>query len=449
MDNFNNFFKSILKESKVNLKGNLGINEIRNIILKINEYFYTNYEDIGNTYILGGNFEYFSEFHKFWEKYHKEIIDPYIDEKKCEKVADILYGIYIEYGSKPFKKLYDVFTLTKKEICNLRYFSANQDFRGSRNIEELIIIYQNDPSIFNKNNIYENPEDFLKNIGITSLSQSDKRIKFAQTAALLLIEKNIEPYDLLNYCNNDIGKVRNLLINNTGSGFGNKKTDIFLRDMVTIGVWKKYKNFEVIDVASDINTIKVALRTGILKTQIPLVSSFLDIFCYQYSLIDKYNALAWRKVWEIWRNKYKKNSIEAPCLMDYLIYRIIGKEFCRESLCFFKCESQDHIFKWHSARNKTCQICYKNNIKNNAKVIKKVLPCTDDDGYLSIEKSKFISGRDALLPNLKECPFAAVCDSKSKSFLKLNPPKSISILGRTGWESARTRSNEGGGGLMS
>jgi len=54
-----------------------------------------------------------------------------------------------------------------------------------------------------------------------------------------------------------------------------------------------------------------------------------------------------------------------------------------------------------------------------------------------------------LLPNLKECPFAAVCDPKSKKFLKLNPPKSISILGKTGWESARTRSNEGGGGLMS
>ena len=108
--------------------------------------------------------------------------------------------------------------------------------------------------------------------------------------------------------------------------------------MVTIGVWKKYKNFEV-GVASDINTIKAASRTGILKTQIPLISGFLDIFYYQYSLIDKYNALAWRKVWEIWRNKYTKNSIEAPCLMDYLIYRIIGKEFCRESLCFFKCES--------------------------------------------------------------------------------------------------------------
>ena len=35
-------------------------------------------------------------------------------------------------------------------------------------------------------------------------------------------------------------------------------------------------NFDKIDVASDINTMKVAFRTRILKTEIPLVSSFLD-----------------------------------------------------------------------------------------------------------------------------------------------------------------------------
>ena len=45
---------------------------------------------------------------------------------------------------------------------------------------------------------------------------------------------------------------------------------MFLRDMVVLGVWKDVKGFDKIDVASDINTIKVALRTGIIKTQIPL-----------------------------------------------------------------------------------------------------------------------------------------------------------------------------------
>ena len=53
---------------------------------------------------------------------------------------------------------------------------------------------------------------------------------------------------------------------------------MFLRDMIVLGVWEKPKNFDKIDVASDINTVKVALRAGILKTAIPLVSSLLDIF---------------------------------------------------------------------------------------------------------------------------------------------------------------------------
>ena len=32
--------------------------------------------------------------------------------------------------------------------------------------------------------------------------------------------------------------------------------------------------------------------------------------------------------------------------------------------------------------------------------------------------------------------------------VQLNPPKSISILGQTGWETARTTKTEGGGRLM-
>ncbi|MFH1902642.1 MAG: hypothetical protein ABIK20_01095, partial [Candidatus Omnitrophota bacterium] len=70
-------------------------------------------------------------------------------------------------------------------------------------------------------------------------------------------------------------------------------------------------------------------------------------------------------------------------------------------------------------------------------------------GYIVIEKSNFVSSSNALLPDLKECPFAVVCKPKNSNFIKLNPPKSISILGQTGWESAKTRANEGGGGLMS
>lgn len=449
MDNFNAFFKAVLTNSNISLSRDLTINEIKFIISKINEYFYTTHEGIGYTNILDDNFEYFSEFHKFWERYHREILNPQIDEEQCSLVANVLHDVFVKYGKQLFYELYDTVSLDKKEICKIRYFSANQDFKGSRDFEDLFERYKDDPSIFDKENINQNPEDFLKNIGITSLSQNDKRLKYAVKASKLLIDNSIEPYDLLSFCKNDIERVRNFLINNRGSGFGNKKTDMFLRDMVVLEVWKNPRNFDKIDVASDINTVKVALRTRILKTDIVLLSSFLDIFCYQYTLIDDMNAKAWRRVWEIWKYKYPNECIESPCLIDYFVYRIIGKEFCKESLCIFKCDSEEHTFKWHSSRNKTCQICFKNNIRNKAYVINKILPCTDTEGYIAIRKSNFVSGKSPLLPSLQECPFEIVCKSKTNIFKKLNPPKSISILGQTGWESAKTKRDEGGGGLMS
>ena len=104
---------------------------------------------------------------------------------------------------------------------------------------------------------------------------------------------------------------------------------MFLRDMVVLGIWQNVDGFDKIDVASDINTIKVALRTGIIKTEIPLVSSFLDIFCHQYSYIDEMNALAWRRVWEIWHMTYPNETIASPCLIDYFVYRVVGKQFCK------------------------------------------------------------------------------------------------------------------------
>ncbi len=73
----------------------------------------------------------------------------------------------------------------------------------------------------------------------------------------------------------------------------------------------------------------------------------------------------------------------------------------------------------------------------------------DERGYICIENNEFLSGKDAFLPGIRECPFVNICNPKSEDFIKLNPPKSISILGQTGWDSAKIRRYEGGGGLMS
>jgi len=444
VSSFDFFFREMISTNGINYQHDLSIDELRQIISIINEYFYTTYEGIGTTEALDITFDYFSEFHKFWEEYHEKILNPTIDLEKCKQIAQILNIININYGKQVFYELYDTFSLNPPEICKIRYFAANQDFRGSREFEKLFEIYVDDPTIFDKDKINNDPVGFLKNIGATSLSQNDKRVKYAQVASQILIEKDIEPFDLFNYYNNDLLHIRKFLLSKRGSGFGNKKVDMFIRDMVVLGVWRNPKHFNKIDVASDINTIKIAMRTGILKTEIPLVSSFIDIFCYQYTLIDKMNSLAWRKVWEQWKKLYPENCIESPSLMDYFIYRIIGKEFCKETLCVFECETGKHRFKWHSSRNRTCQRCK----KHRAFVISKSLPCTDKDGCIVIGKNKFVSGENALLPDLKECPFSSVCSPMSVDFLKLNPPKSISILGQTGWETARATKAEGGGGLM-
>ena len=220
---------------------------------------------------------------------------------------------------------------------------------------------------------------------------------------------------------------------------------MFIRDMIVLGVWNNVEGFDSIDVASDVNTIKIALRTGILKSSIPLVSSFLDIFCYQYGYVDEMNALAWRKVWEIWRTKYPNKTIDSPCLLDYFIYNVVGKQLCKYSLHYFVCEKK-HGFYWHSSRNKTCQECYRiTGERNKAKLLCSSLPCEVDEGHIAIDKTEFAQSNIAS-PNYHQCPFKQICDKYGNKYLM--PPKSISIMGQTGWSTAYAKENAGGGGLM-
>ena len=156
------------------------------------------------------------------------------------------------------------------------------------------------------------------------------------------------------------------------------------------------------------------------------------------------NAAAWRRVWEIWRNKYPQESPLSPSLLDFFVYKVVGKEFCKDSVAIFQCDNYAHTFRWHSARNRTCQVCYANGIKGvKASVIRKTYPCSDTEGEIAILQTDFVKS----LPNdkkLKACPFSKIC----KEHKNLLPPKSISILGATGWQSAYTKTGDGGGGLM-
>jgi hypothetical protein len=202
--------------------------------------------------------------------------------------------------------------------------------------------------------------------------------------------------------NYDVMEIKKALAEPVKYGFSQKKTDMFLRDMADLKVWKYKKNIDQINVMSDKNTMRIALRTGILQFRIPLLASYLDIYCYQYGLADRWNVIAWREVWKIWDSIPKNHRPLTPASMDYFIYRM-GKLACSKSSTRRKCPpSKPATQKWLKSKIYQDQLLF------------------NGSGY---------------------CVFEGVCSIERKI---LNHPMSISIKGETGWESGVT--NEGGGG---
>ena len=132
MNELTDFINSILKELKIKNIDNIAIEEARKIVYEINKFLYTNYEGIGKTFELDSEREYISEYHKFWERNCEKILNPKIDEEKCEKVADIFHEIFLKHKSA-FYSLYSKEDLKDDEVCKVRYYTASQDFNGSRN----------------------------------------------------------------------------------------------------------------------------------------------------------------------------------------------------------------------------------------------------------------------------------------------------------------------------
>jgi hypothetical protein len=287
----------------------------------------------------------------------------------------------------------------------------------------------------------------LKFLGMTRLSQTDKRLDFARNAARFLLEKGISAYDIAEYFNNDAVQIREALLNALNMGYGLKKAHMFIRDMVELKVWSALGNFDKIDVASDINTMKLALRTRILQSDVPLLSSFLDVFCYQYGYIDGMSAGAWRAVWEEWKEFDPATAPSSPCQMDFLLYRI-GREYCDDMVVQYTCEN-GHRFYYFGARLRNCPICRRAGIRTSAEPKRRFLPCQLSPSDLPRERGKLLLRGDNLLRIFDGvCIFENVCEPKTEKFRALNPPKSISIKGRTSWTSSYAHRERGGGGMM-
>ncbi|MDP3025497.1 MAG: hypothetical protein Q8O10_08170 [candidate division Zixibacteria bacterium] len=366
------------------------------ILNEINRFLYQKNATLPSAYI--------SEFHKYWEENHEKILCPKINlDGECLEVAKVLESIY---RSNTIKVQLDTLDLTKEEIANVRFFTAIQDFNidvhaGSNPFE----FYKKHPDCFKPEKVKDNDllvDELLNFLG--AQSQRDKRKPWMLNSARLLVEKyDSSAYKINKVHDGDIAEIVNALTAEERYGFSIKKAHMFLRDMADLGVWKYKRNIEKLDVMSDKNTMRVALRTGILQFRIPLLASFLDVFCYQYSLTDRLNREAWRKVWEEWGKISLNHRPPTPASMDYLIFRL-GKLACR----------------------RTKRIC-----PPEKELTKKKLESLIPQDRLIFREDRY-------------CFFTEICKPHRKI---LNAPNSISIEGKTGWKSGKA--NEGGGGGIS
>jgi len=125
-----------------------------------------------------------------------------------------------------------------------------------------------------------------------------------------------------------------------------------------------------------------------------------------------------------------------PGHLDYLIYNL-GKTVCKRKITMNKCQNCGEKLKWNNNLKSKCTNCGEKELKT----LDKYLPC-EVNGF-SKENIERIKEKVPLEGN--NCIFNKICKKETK---KLNPPNSISIKGKTGWNSARTKEG-GGGGITS
>jgi len=349
--------------------------------------------------------EYISEFHKYWKENHEQILTPSLGDIEAMKVAEIFEKIY---SQNDIRVNHNTLNLDNEAIANVRFFTAIQDFKIDigANINPFSL-YVSNPNLFDAAKIVENElliDKFLN--AISADSQRDKRKKWMLNAAELLNSQySGSAYNINASHDGDVVKIKEPFVSSENYGFSNKKMDMFLRDMADLNVWEYRKNIDKINVMSDKNTMRIALRTGILKFRIPLLASYLDVYCYQYGLVDNWGVKAWRNVWNKWKLIPNNRCPQTPASMDFFIYRM-GKKACWKSPSRRRCLPNKQVApKWLDALNTQDRLLF-------------------EDGY---------------------CVFNSICKHNDRI---LNHPMSISIQGQTGWNSGKINSG-GGGGIQS
>src|SRR5581483_7002584 len=220
----------------------------RRILERLNKYFYVTDDRNGIGTLDGREYKYLPDFHKYWESHHAEIINAKINREQARVAARALHSALVQYGESIFDVTLNTRGLSRQAIAQVRFFTANQDFREPP--EDQFGKYLEDNTQFDAQNIYDDPADFLRFLGLSRLSQNDKRLDYARHAAEFLLEKGITAFQIAEYFGDDAKRIREGFLESVGMGYGRKKTDMFLRDMAVLGVWPNLSNKDVIDVAS-------------------------------------------------------------------------------------------------------------------------------------------------------------------------------------------------------
>ncbi|MHA2143326.1 MAG: hypothetical protein ACXADD_17755 [Candidatus Thorarchaeota archaeon] len=409
----------------------------RKVLTVVNRYFFQKPDNSTTTHTLGDDRDHFSPFHVFWEMNYEKLLGLEIDAQKVKDVAFSISKLVKQYGTEILKTDLNPGNLSVEEIARVRFLTATQE-SGLTVGDRQWTAYRVDPDAFNLENVVEDPSRMIEALGLEKESQADKRRNYAINSAKAVMDLNTTVKGLPEHFENDASELVQFLIDTPALGFGQKITYMLTRDLIELGAWN-LNNLEQIGIAPDINVMKISLRTGLLKSAMPILSSFLDIFCYQYEHLQDVTIKTWTEVWKELRDNYPDYPALFPGELDFFIFSL-GRELCKENVVWFECSSCGHRYPRPNARSKKCTKC-----GEKATEIRRAMQCAEDQSTLLDYDNRF---RANDVP-IRICPFIEVCKPYSEDFTPFDPPKSISILQRTGWTTAYADSKRGGGGLRS
>jgi hypothetical protein len=413
-----------------------GLTKFGDLLWEMNRFLYVHTQDLEPKWI--------SRYHEVWARFAPSILQLRINNDSCLKVAQVFEKVH-SGGAGRYKAPQERSAgLSKEQIANVRFVTAAQDWKLKQTGNPYEIARQH-PDWFDPKRIASDPETAVNQIlgalGVRP-DQGTKRVDYARNGAQFLIQHyDGSAYNLGPKHHFDAAELREALVEPDDPaylghiGFSYKKADMFIRDMYDFDVWR-LQRIEALDVPPDINTMRAAIRTGILHGPKPFLTSYLDIYSSQYELVAGLTSQAWRKVWERWGELPDNHRVEGPAFFDFLLYEVLSRECAllvtAKVLNCRRCASSSLV----KARVRTCPNCGSTNTWTTRE------RGTQDQFRELIHRGcGFCGQREG-----GSCVFDGIITFDRWS---LAPPKSISRIGGTGWDDGYTTEHEGGGGITS